>query len=140
IGLQGRLQDSTPANSLSDATNFNIVPLVRPRFDTAHNLADKALFELYAYDSVNGKLTINRLPLTITPNNDTITYGDPVNVTFNYTLGSANISAADASTIQNNLVLDHQGSMAPNTVALVDGKSISKNFFLTLGFIASGKS
>ncbi|HEV8504193.1 MAG TPA: S8 family serine peptidase, partial [Chitinophagaceae bacterium] len=64
LGLNGRLQDSTPANSLSDATNWNIVPIVRPRFDTAHSLADKALFELYDYDSVNGKLTINKLPLT----------------------------------------------------------------------------
>src|SRR6185436_17961333 len=33
LGLDnGRLQDSTPANSLSDATNYNIVPIVRPRF------------------------------------------------------------------------------------------------------------
>jgi hypothetical protein len=138
LGLDnGRIQYTTPANSLSDATNYNIIPSLNPPITTTDPLN-----ELYQYSFGNGALTVNKLPLTITPNDQTITYGDAVNnITFNYTVGSSNISAGDLTTIQSNLVLEHQSSVISNTVALVDTKQISSGFsFSDLGFIASQNS
>ena len=58
-----------------------------------------------------------------------------VNVTFNYSLGSSKIPAADVSTIQNMLVSQHQSSVASDTVAVVDGSRLSSFDFPILDLL-----
>src|SRR6185369_975466 len=49
LGLDnGRLQYTTPATTLSDATNYNIIPSMNPPLNLT-NATDQALNELYEY-------------------------------------------------------------------------------------------
>jgi hypothetical protein len=77
-------------NALSGVGPYRID--VKRVFDPA-NPTDAALLELYDYTLQNGNLDITKLPVTISPQDFTANYGDPLdNFSFNYVFDpSANI-------------------------------------------------
>lgn len=91
VGLDS-LKFETPATSQSNTGIY----FIRPSADSADIGMDK--FELYNYEFVDGLLTINKMPLKITPKHLTLTYGDKIeNVAFDYDYDSTQISEEDRS-------------------------------------------
>ncbi|HEV7330310.1 MAG TPA: S8 family serine peptidase [Flavisolibacter sp.] len=99
-----RYADPT-VNALSGVGPYRID--VTRVFDPA-NPADDALLELYDYTLQNGNLEITKLPVTISPQDFTVNYGDPLdNFSFNYVFDpSANI--ADEAALTNAIKTAHE--------------------------------
>ena len=114
LGLNA-LQFTTPANNLSNADRYVI---------TVSTNIPVSLKELYNYTFTGGLLTIEKMPLVITPDNLQAQYGEKFDdkITLSY--------AYDNSKVENNqsflstLKLDHESILAENAIALVDGRAI----------------
>ncbi len=104
------LDYSTPATSTSDVGIYFIRPTQHTPLDLT-NPTDKGLTELYNFIFNDGLLTINRMPLLITPNDTTLTYGQKVgNFAFNYSYPDANIADADKAAFLNSIKSIHQST------------------------------
>ena len=92
-------------NPLSDVGPYAIS--VTRTFDPT-NPTDVGLLELYDYEAVNGKLEITKMPVTISPQDFTATYGDQLNnrIQFKYVFDpTANI--ADLNALTNDIRTTH---------------------------------
>jgi hypothetical protein len=88
-------------------------------FDPA-NATDLALTNQYSYVFKNGLITINKMPLTVTPNPITVIDGQPLgNVTFNYAFDHTNVPGALATTITNDLKAAHEAILPNNALAVI---------------------
>ncbi|MDQ6815189.1 MAG: T9SS type A sorting domain-containing protein, partial [Bacteroidota bacterium] len=108
---------ATNANLNDGVNNYYIQPL--------NPLAlplDQSLLNAYNYEFVNGVLSIQKMPLTITPNNKTIKYGEYAgDVTFNYQFNQANMSATQISSMLDLIKAGHKKILSDNALAVFNG-------------------
>ncbi len=83
--------------------------------------ADAELLKHYTYQFDNGFLTVEKLPLKITPRHKTFTYGQKIkDIQFNYVLGpSATLQNADS--FKNAVRLIHAAAIVDSIYALTNG-------------------
>ncbi len=116
VGLQN-LGYSTNATALSNIGNQYFIKPVRT-FDLT-NATDVGLLEIYTYDTIPGILTIEKLPVKVVPNDQTITYGqDLAPITFRYEIDPA-IAAANPQVV-NIIQLSHEEFLISDVVGLVN--------------------
>ena len=116
LGLEN-LQFTTSATSTSIAgKTYYIQPV-----DITAEL-DPLLLDLYDYHFEPGDLTIEKLPLTITPNDLTVTYGDKIEgITFHYSFDSTNMDLNEIGDFLASLEQEHQSSFTgEDSIAIVD--------------------
>lgn len=131
LGLDQMTLTSSANNDVySNVGTYSIVP---NRVFSETDPADIGLNELYNYSFVNGTLTIEKLPVTVTARDTTVTYLQKIpDIQFNYTL----TNAADGATIPNvNEVLTsvqttHQSQLAKDAsgkdvLGLVNGQAVT---------------
>jgi hypothetical protein len=126
LGLTN-LSITTNATASSNVGIYYIRP--SKTFDSTG--ADATYLALYNFAFQDGALTIQKMPLTITPNNQSIIYGNALtNVTYNYQFGSSNI--ADQTQLLNTVKLFHQSYVPSNALAVVkDFASLGTSFTTT---------
>ncbi|HKZ65863.1 MAG TPA: MBG domain-containing protein, partial [Chitinophagaceae bacterium] len=116
IGLDS-LSYFTNATTLSNIGNQYFIKPVRT-FDLT-NSTDVGLLESYTYDTIPGILTITKLPVTVIPNDQIITYGEDIApITFTYEIDPA-IAAANPQVI-NIIKLSHEEFLAEDVIGLVN--------------------
>ncbi len=144
IGLGGAndIVVSTAATSTSSVNNYAITTTIR-QFDP-NSTTDVNLQKLYNYSVVDGTLTIAKMPIIISANNVSVTYGQTIpDIQFNYVYNNAKI--ADNTAFLQNIKTLHQAQIIPNTFGVVsaalDPASITGLSFMTSGklIIGSGK-
>jgi len=82
------------------------------------------LSAFYNYQFVDGVLTINRMPITITPRDTTLTYGQTINgkaMKFNYSYDASNINVSERAAFLDSLKANHQDVIS-SSVILIDAK------------------
>ncbi|MGN6399881.1 MAG: MBG domain-containing protein [Flavisolibacter sp.] len=133
LGLEN-LTYATNANALSSIGSQYFIKPVRI-FDLT-NSTDIALLERFTYDTVPGILTIQKLPITVKPNDKTVTYGQPIGaIDFNYNIDpTANLSATDRTNLLNYISTSHQEFLANNYLGLINSMpvTISNGQFVTI--------
>jgi hypothetical protein len=110
----------------SNATPLSNVPQVASQYFikpvrtfNLNNATDAGLLELYTYDTIPGTLNITKLPVTIVPNDQTITYGqDIAPITFDYQIAPA-IVAANPEVV-NIIRLSHQEFLAADVIGVLN--------------------
>ncbi len=116
---------SGPTDELIDAnpTGYILIP--------SHAATDITFGELYTYDTENyqtGRLIVEKMPLTITPNDLTYEYGEKFDdlITFTYALGGnpANLNAATLQTLLADVEEEHDTQLYDNAVAFVDSRQL----------------
>ena len=91
------------------------------------------LSELYNYQFIDGVLTIDRMPIMVTPQDVTLVYGQSINgkqMQFNYAYDASNIDPLDQVNFLDSLETEHQSTMS-SSVVLVDGKQAVNGVTLT---------
>jgi hypothetical protein len=87
------------------------------------------LLNNYNFRFENGLLTITKLDLTITPNDQTIDYGDPVsNITYDYSYDKSNITYANQQIIDAEINTAYTGDMVSNIIAMADPATIGDGY------------
>jgi hypothetical protein len=108
---------ATNANLNDGANNYYLQPL-----NPLTLPADQSLLNTYNYEFVNGILSIQKMPLTITPDNKTIKYGEYAgDVTFNYQFNQHNMSAAQISNMLDSIKTGHKKILSDNALAVFNG-------------------
>lgn len=121
IGLEN-LTYATNATPLSNIGSQYFIKPVRT-FDL-NNPTDAGLLEVYTYDTIPGILTIVKLPVTVTPNNDTITYGEAIGpITFTYQIDPA-IASANPEVL-NILRLSHEVLLTNEAIGLINSQPVA---------------
>ena len=111
---------STPATDLSNVGKY----FIKDTFDL-NNPVDPGLLELYDYTFINGLLTISKMPLKITPEDKTVTYGDKITgINFQYAYDDINIDVANRTIFLDNLKTEHSANLVDTAIAFVNGKAI----------------
>lgn len=92
------------------------------------NSLEAAMLNNFNFSFEDGILTITKLDLTITPNDTTITYGEPIG-SFNYTFyfDDTYISPENKDTILDSLYLAYAGDLA-EIVGMVDPATIEEGY------------
>jgi len=125
LGL-GDLTVSTLANAQSSVGTYTITP---SKIFDVKNPVDVGLKELYNYTFKTGSLTIDKLPLTVTANNATITYGQKIpDIQFSYDFDPKDIT--DATGFLSIIETEHQNQLAKDeqlndVLGLVNGKAVT---------------
>jgi Subtilase family/MBG domain (YGX type)/Secretion system C-terminal sorting domain len=143
LGLDNILFTS-PANSLSNTGIYIIVPSIDPLDPT--DSIDVALLENFTYEFNQGLISINKLPLTITPNDTTLVYGESIGgITFTYDYDQSNVAPGDQAALLNSIESEHQANLA-SEIALIDantivnGRTLMPSDIQNLGFLVSGRA
>ncbi len=118
MGLS-KLTLTTAATTSSDVGTYIITP--SGNFDLS-NPIDSAFLVKYHYKFNNAAITINKMPLTVTPNNQTINYGQYIgNPTFTYNYDSTNVP--NPASLDSLIRAYHQAYLPNNALAVVNGFS-----------------
>lgn len=107
---------STPASEFSNVGTYFIQPYVA--------IIDSSFQAQFEYTFNNGILFVEKLPLTIKPNNKCVQFGDQINgqdFTFQYTYSCANISSAAQAAILDTLHQTYELNLIKE-VALIDDR------------------
>jgi hypothetical protein len=138
IGLKN-MTLTTPATTYSDVGTYIIT------FN--QNIPADSFLQKFNYTFTNGALTIEKMPLTVTPVNQTITYGQYINnVSFNYVFDHTNVP--DPDSILRLIKTYHQGYVPNNALAVIkdfsktqaDGSVLTSADLLNMNMIASFKA
>lgn len=143
------LSFTTSATKLSDA--ITIPYYIHPSFTTPLNPAnagDSILLAKYAYTFVDGGLSIQRLPLTISSRDTSLVYGQKIDgqgLKYNYVYDKTNIDPIDQATFLNSIETEHEQNIT-GAVALADeriasgltGRVITNSDLVNLSLAASG--
>jgi len=114
IGLSG-MTLTTAATTTSNVGTYVITP---SRTFDHNNPEDLAFLIKYNYQFNNGTVTINKMPLRVTPENKTITYGQHLgDVTFNYEFDPSNVPNPVA--FKNEIKAYHDAFLPDNALAVV---------------------
>ncbi len=125
LGL-GSLVLNTLANTSSDVGTYVITPI---RNFESSNSSDIGYKELYDYSFANGTATIEKLPVTVTANDQTVVYGEKIpDITFNYQFDGTNIP--DPTAFLNSLQTSHHNQLATDAsgndiLGLVNGQAVT---------------
>ncbi len=93
------------------------------------NATDIGFLELYNYTFTQGTLTVEKLPITVTSNNATITYGQKIpDIQFTYQFDGTGIT--DPTALLNSIKSAHQSQLAKDAdghdvLGLVNGKAVT---------------
>ncbi len=135
---------TTPATSLSNTGIYFIRPAIPP-FDP-NDSADVGFSEEYNYTFNDGLLTINKLPLTITPTDTTLTYGQKIG-SFNYKFAYPDslFNDSDKAVFSDSLTRGYDSSISSQIAmadarVLVNGRPLVNSDLENLGFIASARA
>lgn len=108
---------TTPATANSDVGNYVII--VSRTFDAAIP-ADSALLSKYNYEFINGRLTIQKLPVKVVPDDKTVTYGQAIgNISFKYYYENGTLITDPF--LLNKLDSSHKRYLADNILAVISG-------------------
>ena len=120
LALLPEIKIETQANSLSNVGTYFVAPSFGVDADGNPIEAPVALQELYKFEFDNGALIVDPLPLTITPNSQTITYGQPLNpITFTYDFGEGYVIPY-ADSVLYKIQQEHGTQVLVDTVALLN--------------------
>jgi hypothetical protein len=130
---------TTPANSTSNADIYYIQPEATLSVE---------LNELYQYEFTNGLLTIQKMPLVITPNNLTVLFGDKIDgrdITFQYSFDDSNIDASELDAFTNSLTDSYEGGLVKEVALLddrteVDGNTLSEEELANLAIMSGSRA
>ena len=126
IGLDSlNLSYATNATPMSDVSDLGTHYFIKPvRTFDLQNPADAELLEIYTYDTIQGSLEIQKLPVTVIPNNQEITYGqDIAPITYRYEIDDA-IATANPQVV-NIIKLSHEEFLATNVIGLVNNLPVA---------------
>ena len=105
--------------------NVGLYRIMASRTFDPSNTTDAALLEKYNYDSLPGVLTIEKLPVTVTPRDTTLVYGQAVgNIHFNYQVDPS-ITLANPSSTQSYIQLSHQSQLANDVIAFANDRPVT---------------
>jgi hypothetical protein len=111
------------------------------------DVSDAGLQELYNYTFTNGHLTIQKMPLVITPHDLTVVYGDKIDGTtidFSYSYDETNILPAEQSQFLSDLQDTYEPSIVKD-VALIDDRdefnssTLSESDIINLALLSGGR-
>ncbi len=139
IGLD-KLVLSTPATTGSDVGTYIIIP--SRTFDPA-NTTDAALQKKYSYQFFNGAVSIAKMPLRVTPDNKTVTYGQSIgNITYTYNFDATNVP--NLTQFTKDIKNYHDAFLPKNALAVVkdfkkpfNGSPLDTTSFRNMNMIAS---
>ena len=117
-----------PADALSDAGDYLIRPSLDPVLDMDYPTTelDHAITEKYILQFVNASLSVERLPLIITPQNMEVTYGEtlpPAGISFNYEIDDSTAVIEDPGLVLAQVESEHTGALV-NEISLVSGVAL----------------
>jgi hypothetical protein len=119
IGLDN-MTLTTAATTNSNVGTYLITPA---RAFDIHNPRDSAFLVKYNYKFNTGTVTVEKMPLKVTPNDITTTYGQPIgNITFKYEFDQTNV--ADVPALTNQIKAYHEAFLPNNALAVI--KDFSK--------------
>ena len=125
-----------PANDVSDAGQYPILPSLYPEVDTVTPAEiDLAISEKYIVEFKSGNLTIEKLGLTITPMNTSLVYGEslPENgFQFLYQIGDSSVVITNPDSILQSVQQEHLDALT-NEIALVRGVALVNGIPLIRG-------
>jgi len=139
IGLTN-LTATTAATSQSDVGTYVIT-------FNQYAPGDAALLKKYNYKFTDGKVTIAQMPLKVTPEYKTLTYGQAVGkVTFKYEFNEANVS--NPTDLKNTIKSFHEAFLPKNALAVVkdfkkpqaDGNPLLNTNLANMNMMASFKA
>ena len=85
---------------------------------------DPTLFQKYNYEFIEGTLTIEKLPVTITAQNITVNLGENIpDPTFTYLFDGSNIP--DPAAFLNTMSTAHQSQLVQDVLGLVNGEAVT---------------
>src|SRR5262249_55064758 len=115
------VQFTTTATVESNTGLYIIQPFAEP-FDI-NDAADLALMDAYDYVFAHGILTIEKMPVTITPHDTAFVYGAKIGITnFNYDFDTTDVDASRRQALADSMTLIYETPIAEG-VAFVDGKT-----------------
>lgn len=133
---------TTEATSQSNVNFYRVTPSFKPLTS-----ADSVVFQSFHYTFTDGRLTITKMPLLVTPKDTTITYGDRIGgFAYNYIYGDSLIAPDERDSFLIKLGEAHYENLDTSAVAFVDSKSIyngaslSQADLLNMSVMASAKS
>jgi hypothetical protein len=105
--------------------NVGLYRIMASRTFDPSNAADAALLEKYNYDSLPGVLSIERLPVTVSPRDTTLVYGQAIgNIHFNYQVDPS-ITLANPASTQGYIQLSHQSQLANDVIAFANNRPVA---------------
>ncbi len=131
LGLDQLTLSSTANNDVnSNVGTYSIIP---SRVFSETDPTDIGLNELYNYSFVNGILTIEKLPVTVTARDTTVTYLQKIpDIQFNYALTNAadGTTIPDVNGVLNSIQTTHQSQLAKDAtgrdvLGLVNGQAVT---------------
>ncbi len=137
------LDDLTFTSPATNSSNVGIY-FIQPTAD----VSDVGLQELYDYTFTNGLLTIQKMPLIITPVDKTVAYGDKIDGTtidFTYQYDASNILETDQSSFLSSLQNEYKSSIVQQVAliddqVIVDGHPLSNSELENLALICGGRA
>ena len=139
------LQNTTPLLTLADIglTNLTVTTAATSQSDVGTYITafsqktpdDPALSKKYSYKFTDGKVTIAKMPLRVTPNNITAAYGQSIGkVTFDYKFNELNV--ADPVALKSIIKSYHEAYLPKNTLAVIkDFKKPTSNYTLDTTYL-----
>lgn len=138
LGLDS-LTYQTPANVFSTVGLYFIKPIA--------DVSAQALQELFHYSFVNGILTVNKMPIVITPEDKTVTFGDQIDgrdIQFRYHFDSAYIPPALLGDFIDSIRLAYEPTLIKQVVLIDDrdefnDSTINSDDILNLSFLSGSR-
>jgi hypothetical protein len=123
------LDYSTPANPTANVGAYFIRPaLHRPLNNT--DPVDLGLKESYNFIMNDGILSVEKMPLLITPRDTTLVYGDKIGqFAFNYSYPDSNIATLDKARFLDSIETIHHSDLIDTVIGLVNGLAITGRSF-----------
>jgi hypothetical protein len=131
-----RIGFSTLATATSDVANYSVTPYRIVPLDPT-NSTDAAILSNYSFLYLSGTLTIQKLPVKITPLNQTVTYGEFVGgIKYSYNFGGAVVG----SEVVNKLESAYRKYLAGNALIVLNGLSSTPSALQNMSTLASFQS
>ena len=139
------LQNTNPLITLADIglTNLTVSTAATSQSDVGTYITtfsqivpdDPALLKKYSYRFIDGKVTIAKMPLRVTPNNINVAYGKNIgNVTFDYKFNELNV--ADPVALKSIIRSYHEAYLPKNTLAVIkDFNKPTSNYTLDTTYL-----
>ncbi|MCO4292177.1 S8 family serine peptidase [Solitalea sp. MAHUQ-68] len=121
IGLDS-IVFTTPATSTSNVNNYI---LKASRTFNPDIPADAGFTELYNYNFIDGFISIQKMPLTVTPRDTTLTYGEKVgDIHFNYQFDPS-VVLDDPEALMDTVLNYHQEQLANDYIGLINSRAVA---------------
>lgn len=120
VGLDN-MNISTTANSMSNVGIY-LIRAVQRSLDPS-NAFDAGLLDLYDWEFIDGQLSIEKMPLTISVKDTSLEYGQLISdFAFNYVYPDSLVDASDSLALYDSIFVNHVSNIA-NAVILVNAEA-----------------